>query len=192
VKSPAHAAHTGRLATTAAHTGRLATPTARSLRLAAALAAATAAALVLAPATPAASFGDRLWATVNRCDPPDTPGEVGVRVAVPRRPGGGAQWLRVRLQFFDGDARAWKRVRSGGDSGWRRLGSGDDEVQGGTTFTFPPPDAGRRLVFRGVAEVEWRKRRRAVEERRLRTTGGHADASDPALQVSLRSCEIRR
>lgn len=164
----------------------------RTSRLSAALAATAAATLALAPAAPAATFGDTLWATVNRCDPPETPGEVGVRVAVPPRPGGGAQWLRVNLQFFDGDARAWRRVRSGGDSGWRRLGSGGDEVQGGTTFTFPPPDGGRRLVFRGVAEVEWRKRRRAVEERRLRTTGGHADASDPALQVSLRSCEITR
>ena len=60
------------------------------------------------------------------------------------------------------------------------------------TFTVPPPDAGRRLVLRGLVEVEWRKRRRAVERRRLRTTAGHADAADPALQVSRRSCEIRR
>ena len=87
----------------------------------------------------------------------------------------------MRLQFFDGEARAWRRVRSGGDGGWRRLGSGDREVQGGTTFTFPPPDAGRRLVLRGLVDVEWRKRRRAVERRRLRTTAGHADAADPAL-----------
>jgi hypothetical protein len=171
---------------------RAAAPAATGVRPGALVAGLAAATLALAPPAPAATFGDALWATVNRCDPPDTPGEVGVRVAVPRRPGGGAQWLRVRLQFFDGDARAWKRVRSGGDSGWRRLGPGDGEVQGGTTFTFPPPEAGRRLVFRGVAEVEWRKRSRAVEERRLRTTGGHADPSDPALQVSRRSCEIRR
>jgi hypothetical protein len=157
-----------------------------------AAAALAAAALALPPAAPATTFGDRLWATVNRCDPPEAPGAVGVRVAVPRRPGGGAQWARVRLQFFDGQARAWRRVKSGGNSGWRRLGRGDAEVQGGTTFTFPPPRAGRRLVFRGVVDVEWRKRRRAVEERRLRTTGGHADPSDPALQVSRRSCEITR
>ena len=154
--------------------------------------AAGAAALAVAPAASAASFGDALWATVNRCDPPEAPGAVGVRVAVPARPGGGAQWVRVRLQFFDGEARAWRRVRSGGDSGWRRLGRGDGEVQGGTTFTFPLPDAGRRLVLRGLVDVEWRKRRRAVERRRLRTTAGHADAADPALQISRRSCEIRR
>jgi hypothetical protein len=161
-------------------------------RLLAAALVAAAVSLVLVPPAPAATFGDALWATVNRCDPPETPGAVGVRVAVPARPGGGAQWIRVRLQFFDGKARAWRRVRSGGDSGWRRLGRGDREVQGGTTFTFPPPEAGRRLVLRGVVEVEWRKRGRAVERRRLRTTAGHADAADPALQISRRSCEIRR
>ena len=154
--------------------------------------AAAAATLAVAPAAPAATFGDALWATVNRCDPPEGPASVGVRVAVPPRPGGGAQWIRVRLQFFDGEARAWRRVDTGADSGWRRLGRGDAEVQGGTTFTFPPPDAGRRLVFRGVVEVEWRKRRRSVEDRRLRTTGGHTDPADPALQISRRSCEIRR
>jgi hypothetical protein len=169
--------------------------TARSQATARPLAAAlgaVAATLALAPAAPAATFGDALWATVNRCDPPAAPGAVGVRVAVPPRRGGGAQWIRVRLQFFDGEARAWRRVRSGGDSGWRRLGHGDGEVQGGTTFTFPPPAAGRRLVLRGLVEVEWRNRRRAVERRRLRTTAGHADAADPALQISRRSCEIRR
>ena len=163
--------------------------TARSLLVALAAAAAT---LGLSPVAPAATFGDALWATVNRCDPPEAPGAVGVRVAVPARPRGGAQWVHVRLQFFDGEARAWRRVRSGGDGGWRRLGSGDREVQGGTTFTFPPPDAGRRLVLRGLVDVEWRKRRRAVERRRLRTTAGHADAADPALQISRRSCEIKR
>jgi hypothetical protein len=163
----------------------------RARPLLAALAAA-AATLGLAPAASAATFGDALWATVNRCDPPEAPGAVGVRVAVPSRPRGGAQWVRVRLQFFDGEARAWRRVRSGGDGGWRRLGRGDRDVQGGTTFTFPTPDAGRRLVLRGLVDVEWRKRRRAVERRRLRTTAGHADAADPALQVSRRSCEIRR
>jgi hypothetical protein len=160
------------------------------------LAAVPAAALValVGSAAPgqAATFGDDLWATVNRCDPAEQPGAVGVRAAVPRRPGGGAQWARVRLQFFDGKARAWRRTGPDGEAGWRRLGSGAREVQGGTTFTFPGPRAGRRLVLRGVVDVEWRKRGRAVEERRLRTTAGHADPADPALAVSRRSCEIRR
>jgi hypothetical protein len=133
-----------------------------------------------------------LWATVNRCDPPDAPGAVGVRVAIPRRRGGGAQWARVRLHFWDGQARAWRRVRSGGDGGWTRLGSGARAVKGGRTFTFAPPRAGRRLVLRGAVTVEWRRRGRALERRRLLTTAGHADPDDPLLAVSRRSCEIRR
>jgi hypothetical protein len=161
--------------------------------LAALLAAALAAPLAAGPAhAVTAGRVPGLWATVNRCDPPDAPGAVGVRVAIPRRPGGGAQWARVRLQFWDGQARAWRRLRSGGDGGWVRLGSGARAVKGGETFTFEPPQAGRRLVLRGVVTVEWRKRRRAVERRRLLTSAGHADPGDPLLAVSRRSCEIRR
>jgi hypothetical protein len=74
-----------------------------------ALAAAAAAALVAAaPSTAAAKAGGHpdLWATVNLCDTPAHPGAVGVRVSIPREKGAPAQWARIRLQFFDGDARA--------------------------------------------------------------------------------------
>jgi hypothetical protein len=152
------------------------------------------AALALAPAAAHAKSATQsdLWATVNLCDSPKKPGAVGVRVSIPREKGAPQQWARIRLQWFDGTDRAWRLVRSGGDAGWARIGIGTRLVQGGTTFTFPLPEAGRRLVLRGLVDVEWRKRRRAVERRRLRTTGGHADAADPALQISRRSCEIRR
>jgi hypothetical protein len=150
------------------------------------------AALVPAGPAPATEAVPGLWATVNRCDPPGDPGAVGVRVAMPRRRSRGAQWARVRLHFWDGQARAWRRVRSGGDSGWLRLGSGARAVKGGTTFSFAPPQPGRRLVLRGAVSVEWRRRGRAGDRERLLTTSGHADPDDPLLAVSRRSCEIRR
>jgi hypothetical protein len=62
----------------------------------------------------------------------------------------------------------------------------------GRTFTFPLPAAGRRIVLRGRVDVEWRRGRRVVERRRMLTTAGREDPSDPALLVSRRSCEIRR
>jgi hypothetical protein len=142
-----------------------------------------------APLQPASD----LWATINRCDPPDQPGAVGVRYSVPRRRGGGAQWVRVRMQYFDGRGRAWRSLRSAAGRGrWTRLGDGVGTAMSGRTFTFPLPAAGRRIVLRGRVDVEWRRGRRVVERRKMLTTSGREDPSDPALLVSRRSCEIRR
>jgi hypothetical protein len=132
------------------------------------------------------------WATINVCDPPDHPGAVGVRVAIGRRAGRPEQWARVRMQYFDDTRRAWRGVASGGDGSWARIGNGRRDVTGGTTFVFAPPSAGRRLVLRGVAYVEWRRHRRVVARMRVFTTAGHQDPADPALAISQRSCEIRR
>ena len=146
-------------------------------------------AAVAAPVVPASD----LWATVNRCDPPEQPGAVGVRYSVPRRRGGGAQWARVRLQFFDGQVRAWRALRSAAGRGrFVRLADGVGTVMSGRTFTFPLPAAGRRLVLRGRVDVEWRRGRKVLDRRRMLTTSGHVDAGDPTLAESRRSCEIRR
>jgi hypothetical protein len=142
-----------------------------------------------APVVPATD----LWATVNKCDPPEQPGAVGVRYSVPRRRGGGAQWARVRLQFFDGRARAWHALHSAAGTGrFVRLGDGVGTVMSGRTFTFPLPATGRRIVLRGRVDVEWRRGRKVLDRRRMLTTGGHDDPADPALTLSRRSCEIRR
>jgi hypothetical protein len=154
---------------------------------------AAAALLAAVLARPAAGAKPRdLWATVNLCDPPTHAGAVGVRVSIPREEGSPSQWARIRLQFFDGKARAWRLVRSGGDAGFARVGAGSRLVQGGTTFTFPPPRAGSRIVVRGLVDVEWRRGRRVVDRARLQTTAGHDDARDRHLRVSRSSCEIKR
>jgi hypothetical protein len=131
------------------------------------------------------------WATVNQCDTLAKPGSVGVRVAVPDNDGAPAQWVRIRLQWFDSPARAWRSLPSA-DAGWTRMGAGDRTVQGGTTFTFTPPAVGARLVLRGTVEIEWRKGDKVVDSARLRTTAGHEDPSDPHLRASRASCEIAR
>ena len=157
------------------------------------LVGAAAALVAAAAAGPAAARRDpALWATVNVCDPPAHPGAVGVRVSIPRRAGHPEQWARIRLQYFDGTARAWRLVRSGGDAGWAKIGAGRRFVEGGTTFTFPLPDPGTRIVLRGLVDVEWRRHGHAVAHHRLTTTAGHEDPKDPKLAVSRRSCEIVR
>lgn len=180
---------------TGRHAPRPAAPGRRAAR-APGLAAATAAAFLgpaLLPAVaPAARTPARPWATVNLCDPPERPVAVGVRAFVPRRPRTtAAQWIRVRVQYRDA-AGTWRPVRSGGDGGWSRIGSGRRDVKGGRTFTFRPPAAGRSLVLRGIVHVEWRRRGRLVARTRVRTTAGHADPRDPRLAVSRSTCVIRR
>ena len=145
----------------------------------------------LGPARADAQFRRSPWATINVCDPATAPGQVGVRASVPNR-ADAAQWIRIRIQFFDRTRKAWRVVRTGGDTGFRRLSRGGGRFFGGTTFTITPPAAGSSLTLRGLVDIEWRRGRRVVSRARLTTHGGHADASDPLLQVSAPTCVIRR
>jgi hypothetical protein len=114
-----------------------------------------------------------------------------VRVSVPNRRDA-AQWVRIRIQFFDGTRGAWRVVRSGRDGDFTKLSDGGGRVFGGTTFTFTPPGPGHVLKLRGLVDVQWRRGRRVVSRARLTTHGGHANATDPLLQVSLATCTISR
>ena len=131
------------------------------------------------------------WATINGCDPSGAPGAVGVRVSVPNR-GDAAQFLRIRIQFFDTTRRAWRVVRTGGDTGFRRLSRGGGRFFGGTTFTVTPPKAGSSITLRGLADIQWRRGRRVVSRAQVTTRGGHFDGNDPLLQVSAPTCVIKR
>lgn len=118
-----------------------------------------------------ASAKARPWATVNLCDPGDRPGAMGVRAGVPAGPG--AQWIRVRAEWYDWRTRSWAKA-PGGDGGWVQVGSGKLGVRSGATFTFPVPAAGRVLLLRGSVKMEWRRRGRVMRKRTVRTTRGHA------------------
>jgi hypothetical protein len=149
------------------------------------------AALALA-AVPAHAREAGLWATVNLCDTPSKPAAMGVRVSIPKHGRGLEQWVRIRVEWFDGTASAWKAMGPGGDAGWKRLGRGKGTVQGGTTFTFQPPAAGQRLVVHGVVDVQWRKKGKVKGRTKLPTESGHANPSDPQLATSDATCEITR
>jgi hypothetical protein len=157
--------------------------------LLAAVLATVLAAVTAVPAT--AQFRPSPWATVNLCDPPQSPSRIGVRVSVPNRRDA-AQWVRIRIQFFDSARQAWRVVRAGGEGGFTKLSDGGTRVLGGTTFPFTPPPAGTSIKLRGLVDVEWRRGRRVVSRAQVTTRGGHADAADPLLQVSVATCEIRR
>jgi len=138
-----------------------------------------------------AQFVPNPWATINACDPADDPGSVGVRVSVPNRRDA-AQWVRVRIQFFDGTLGSWRVVRAGGDGGFTKLSDGGGRVFGGTTFTFTPPAAGRQVKLRGLVDVQWRAGKRVVSRTQITTHGNHRSSVDPLLAVSLPTCVISR
>jgi hypothetical protein len=156
----------------------------------------TALLLVALAATAAHAREAGLWATVNQCDPPATPGAIGVRVSIPMhgsRKHRQQQWARIRIQYFDGTA--WQFIGAAGDSGYKHIGHGRGVIQGGTTFMFRPPAAGQRLVLRGIVNVQWRSGRhgRTIRGRAtLPTESGHANPKDPRLTTSLATCEISR
>jgi hypothetical protein len=138
-----------------------------------------------------AQFQPKPWATINACDPPQLPGGIGVRVSVPNRRDA-AQWVRIRIQFFDGNRQAWRVVRSGGDGGFTKLSDGGGRVLGGTTFSFAPPAPGTQLKLRGFVDVEWRRGRRVLAHTQITTHAGHGNAADPLLQASAATCQIAR
>jgi hypothetical protein len=105
---------------------RRAADTGAVMRSASGLLAALAAGALLFPQTAVPASRPAPWATVNLCDPADHPGSMGVRVGVP--PGPGAQWVRVRAEWYDARTRDWS-LAPGGDGGWLRLGDGSEGVQ---------------------------------------------------------------
>lgn len=133
-----------------------------------------------------------LWATVNHCDSPARPSAMGVRVSVPPRYRGERQWARIRVEWYDAARNAWALLPAGGDSGWRRIGQGHRLAQGGTTFHFKPPAAGRYLIIRGVVDFQLRKRGRVTKRARTLTAPGHADPADRLLRASHGACMITR
>lgn len=159
--------------------------------LALALAATLLLSLAVGAGAARAQFVPNPWATINACDPADDPGSVGVRVSVPNRRDA-AQWVRIRIQFFDGTLGSWRVVRSGGDAGFTKLSDGGGRVFGGTTFTFTPPAAGRQVKLRGLVDVQWRSGRRVVSRTQITTHGNHRSSVDPLLAVSLPTCVITR
>jgi hypothetical protein len=93
-------------------------------------------------------------ASVNICGA--GAGTLGVRVSAPYRGDDLAPWVRISVEYYSTQDGAWHAAGAGGDSGWFQaggLGTGSDT---GWTFPFLAPEAGHRLLMRGIAHIEWR------------------------------------
>jgi hypothetical protein len=117
-------------------------------------------------------------------------------------PGDGTRtrmYMRFAAQYRDSDGR-WEFVGGEARSPWMYAGSAlfrHQEV--GYTFSFDAPQADDTFVFRGVADFQWRARRRhhgkasvaILRSERLVTESGHPSSGAEPAGYSAASCEIQ-
>jgi hypothetical protein len=143
------------------------------------------------PRTPTVERSRLLWATVNVCDTPGAPDTIGIRGSMP----GSADpeermFMRFQVQYFSASDGRWHQVRSGGDSGFVRVGPARFESrQAGRSFRFAPKSGS--VLLRGAVTFEWRRGAEVVRRARKRTTAGHRSTAgaDPA-GYSAANCTI--
>ncbi|MBA3327142.1 MAG: hypothetical protein H0T43_02420 [Solirubrobacterales bacterium] len=144
------------------------------------------------PSRRTVSDSELLWATVNVCDTEKHPDTIGVRGSMPgARDGREMMWMRFQVQYFSPADGRWHQVRSGGDSGFVRVGRARFEArQSGRSFRFAPRS--RSVLLRGVVTFEWRRSGEVVRRARKRTTADHRSSAgaDPENH-SASNCTIR-
>jgi hypothetical protein len=139
-----------------------------------------------------------LWATVNVCDPPDPPSDIGadtigIRASMPGSADGREiMYMRFRVQYFKDADQKWHNVVKFGDSGWQRAGLARYKArQSGRYFRFQPPSGTPTVLLRGKVNFEWRLKgevtRRAVK---LTTKGHKSSAGSFPAGYSEATCAI--
>ena len=152
---------------------------------------ACAAALLAVAAAPAGAAPKHLWATINVCDSPNHPDDVGIAARMPGSAKGYRMYMRFYVQYLDGDQ--WRFVKDGGKSPWVLAGSDKFSwIERGWTFSFAPPPAGQSYTLRGFVRYEWRKGKTKVVKRTHRyTTAGHPGTRDADPEdYSARKCKM--
>ena len=145
---------------------------------------------------PSQAAKPQAWATVNICDTPKHPNQMGVRASMAGNGTRQRMYMRFRAQFFNSKGE-WENVRGPGLSKFILAGSARfANRQAGYTFSFTPPSGGARFVLRGLVAFEYRERKdgreRVVRRFRKNTKGGYslAKGGDPP-GYSNGVCEIR-
>jgi hypothetical protein len=134
-----------------------------------------------------------LWATVNLCDTEIHGNMMGVRASMPGDAKHTKMYMRFVAQYYDRSRQIWSDVKGSGISKWIYVGSGDfARREGGYTFAFDPPKAGKTFVLRGAVDFKWTKGRRISRTAHVNTKGGHPNTkgADPK-EYSASLCEIK-
>src|SRR3954447_10891049 len=138
--------------------------------------------LVFAPAT-ARARDAATWATVNVCDTPKQPNEIGIRASMPGTPKGARLSMRFRVQFRSGDE--WVDVDDA-DSGWVNVGAArGSAVEYGWSFEFQRST--KPTVLRGVVRFRWRRGDTLPRQAEEVTEAGHrsgAGADPPGYSAA--------
>jgi hypothetical protein len=158
--------------------------------------------LALPAGADAAPRPNALWATVNICDTPRYPDQMGVRASMPGTGLRQSMFMRFRAQYYSRADKMWKHLGGSAISRWIYAGSAlKRDRQAGFTFAIEPPEGGGSFVLRGRVDFQWRERRRSKRTRRVRTVvvrrarantkaGFQAARADPP-GFSAGLCEIR-
>jgi hypothetical protein len=167
------------------------------MRLRASFAFAAMALLLPGSGANAAATSD-LWATVNLCNTPQHHNMMGVRGSMPGDGKHEKMYMRFTAEFRAAD-KSWKRVDGTGRSPWIYAGSAlFSSEESGFNFSIDAPNAGDRFVLRGVAEFQWRAKRRrhgkvtvvVVRRATAITSAGHPSPGSEPAGYSSAACVI--
>ena len=124
-----------------------------------------AASLILVPAQAAGKPVKNLWATVNVCDTPSSPNQVGVRASMPGTKTAHRLYMHFSIQFYSAIRQGF--VNTDSSSRWLLVGKGRPAAtQSGFTFRFDDPPEGEQFVLRGVVRFRYTAKRKRNGKRR--------------------------
>jgi hypothetical protein len=113
-----------------------------------------------------------LWATVNLCNTPRHPDEIGIRGSMPSdgHPHD-VMYMRFLVQSLDLATHQWTDLGKSAESGFVQIGSAASTRQAGHSFGFKPSTAA--FTMRGFVEFQWRRAGHLVHLATRLTTAGH-------------------
>jgi hypothetical protein len=131
-----------------------------------------------------------LWGTIDVCNPPDQPNEVGIRGSMPSDgQTGDKMYMSFRLQYLSASKR-WVDLAGAATPHFVSVGRATAR-QGGRSFQLMPVPGKPATTLRGVVEFQWRRGRTVLLKTSRPTTAGHQAlaGADPA-GFSAASCLI--
>jgi hypothetical protein len=163
------------------------------------LALLSAALCILAPLAEAATSpafrplaqSPELWATVDLCNTPNHPNEIGIRGSMPTdgHPHD-VMYMRFFVQSLNATTHQWADLGKSADSGFERVGSAAVTRQAGRNFGFTPSTTAYTL--RGLVEYQWRRAGRLVHLASRLTAAGHVSlAGAEPKGFSAATCTLK-
>jgi hypothetical protein len=121
---------------------------------------------------PALAQSPELWATVDLCNTPHHPDEIGIRGSMPSdgHPHD-IMYMRFLLQSLDTTTHQWADIGGSANSSFERLGLATITRQSGHNFGFTPSTTA--YTMRGLVEFQWRRAGRLVHLAARPTSAHH-------------------